>query len=129
MQELHDPYLRKIFQRIFFVFIFFGIYGIAWISDDLDIIKMYFAPFITIPTATIFYFGDFFYSHWQRKFPRIYLSTLILLSVSVIPGHISLLNSLVGDQKFEKVSEKIDDNVHVFGKNRGSLGMLYTTRW
>ena len=124
----NDRQFRTYFYVLFAIYTCLGLFANAWISDEFDYLRLSITSYLTVPALCLFLCGFIEDRCYWRKWPWLFANTLAIVFVTLIWGHIILLNAL-GSNKKELMSQATFHMTINTEAKRGAFGMIYQTRW
>lgn len=110
------------------LYLFTGIYGVFWISDEFDYQRSLFYGFFAVPFTLLFFSQIWYRKEWWKRSPTIFWSWIIILVFSFSWGNFLWLNGISGSEKAIK-SVTMRGSAYEITHRRGGLDWLYKPRW
>lgn len=118
-----DDKFRRSSLVLFTIYILLGTFGVLWISDEFDSIRMSFYRHIGFPLALGFYCMTLLSPHWLLEKRRIVFSLMAIVSFSFLWGNLLLIDYFNGSNPMDPLGKG------VIAYKQGISGQLYQTRF
>lgn len=126
--DLEDRFLRLYLYFVLAVYALVGLFGVAWISDEFDRIRMTMVAFVTVPAITLFCLLVWNKNHIWKSWPKTFWGLIAVIVLTLSWGHFVLLNAIGGDDQL-LVSRSLRAMTFNVQEHRGLFGIIYSYRW